>query len=394
MSYSLKDIYKIKKEFYKELDGYSYKKYIINDMSEVVDVENSLVLYIEVVSDKITVLNQGNGEKYGDVFYSLEIEEVSYNDIGFKHNNTKFVEFISKRYGDPWWGHITYTRFKGWARLYWCPETPTLAEQINKLLPCLKLRERYEKWCGILYYIIPIEFTAYDGHIERARLITTGSPNAFVNNFVKNYIKDRHIHGDCIRNYTKLEKAINSWKGECIEKRFENHMKYFYVQKYFKEKDDVWRYADKVLEDANNGVYDYAERICYTPSKTRWINEELVYNLTKKIFKEYNIIPHHSPSFLISSFGGQMHYDVFIAKLNIAIEYQGKQHFEPVDYFGGEESFKKCRQRDIDKKKLSDEHGVGLIYINYNEEITVQLIKERATEVLKQLSEQKAKIPS
>ena len=144
--------------------------------------------------------------------------------------------------------------------------------------------------------------------------------------------------------------------------------------------------ADKVLEETNSGIYDYMERICYTPSKTRWINEELVYNLTKKIFKGYNVISHHSPSFLISSFGGQMHYDVFIAKLNIAIEYQGKQHFEPVAYFGGEESFKKCCQRDIDKKMLSDKYGVGLVYINYNEEITEQLIKERVVEALKQLA--------
>lgn len=72
-----------------------------------------------------------------------------------------------------------------------------------------------------------------------------------------------------------------------------------------------------------------------------------------------------------------MSYDVFIAGLNVAIEYQGKQHFEPVDFFGWEEGYRKTVERDKLKKQLSDEHGVKLIYINYWEDITMKLIDEK-----------------
>ena len=72
-----------------------------------------------------------------------------------------------------------------------------------------------------------------------------------------------------------------------------------------------------------------------------------------------------------------MSYDIFISGLNIAIEYQGKQHFEPVDYFGGEEAFQKVKKRDAEKKKLSEENNVQLIYINYWEDVTPELIQQR-----------------
>lgn len=115
----------------------------------------------------------------------------------------------------------------------------------------------------------------------------------------------------------------------------------------------------------------------YKSSEKKWKNENIIFKLVSKIYKNYTVIPHYQPYFLKSSFGGQMHYDIYISELNIAIEYQGRQHFEPVDYFGGIKSFKKQRIRDKEKKKLSEEHGIKLIYIKYDENITEQLIKDK-----------------
>ena len=46
-----------------------------------------------------------------------------------------------------------------------------------------------------------------------------------------------------------------------------------------------------------------------------------------------------------------MSYDVYICGLKIAIEYQGKQHFEPVDFFGGKDSFENQQYRDRSKSR-------------------------------------------
>ena len=72
-----------------------------------------------------------------------------------------------------------------------------------------------------------------------------------------------------------------------------------------------------------------------------------------------------------------MSYDVYICGLKTAIEYQGKQHFEPVEYFGGKENYEKQVERDKLKLELSEKNGVKLIYINYWEDVTPDLIIEK-----------------
>lgn len=58
-------------------------------------------------------------------------------------------------------------------------------------------------------------------------------------------------------------------------------------------------------------------------------------------------------------------YDFYIPKHKLLIEYQGEQHYAPVEYFGGEEAFK--IQKDIDevKKLYAEEIGIGLLEIPF-----------------------------
>lgn len=51
--------------------------------------------------------------------------------------------------------------------------------------------------------------------------------------------------------------------------------------------------------------------------------------------------------------------------LKILIECDGIQHFQPVDFFGGEESFKKSKLRDLIKDEYCKEHGIKLLRIPY-----------------------------
>ena len=57
-----------------------------------------------------------------------------------------------------------------------------------------------------------------------------------------------------------------------------------------------------------------------------------------------------------------MHLDFYIPSINTAIECQGEQHFRPIDYFGGDEAFKKQVERDRLKYDLCKKHGVNIIY--------------------------------
>jgi hypothetical protein len=60
-------------------------------------------------------------------------------------------------------------------------------------------------------------------------------------------------------------------------------------------------------------------------------------------------------------------YDFYIPELNILIEYDGIQHFKPVDFFGGEKAFEEIRIRDNLKNEYAALHKVILIRVPYTE---------------------------
>jgi hypothetical protein len=59
---------------------------------------------------------------------------------------------------------------------------------------------------------------------------------------------------------------------------------------------------------------------------------------------------------------GGLSLDFYLPDYKIGIECQGRQHFEPVQDFGGEKSFMEGIKRDKRKLSLCKEHGVKLLY--------------------------------
>ena len=70
---------------------------------------------------------------------------------------------------------------------------------------------------------------------------------------------------------------------------------------------------------------------------------------------------------------GKQILDFFLPELNIAIEYQGRQHFEPVGKFGGEDEYKNNVKRDIKKYDLCKEHGIKVLYFSFDKTADVFL---------------------
>ena len=66
---------------------------------------------------------------------------------------------------------------------------------------------------------------------------------------------------------------------------------------------------------------------------------------------------------------GRKEIDIYFPKLKIGIEYQGGQHFKPVDLFGGEEQFKKQLERDYEKIEQCKQNGIILLHFTYDNKI-------------------------
>ena len=66
-------------------------------------------------------------------------------------------------------------------------------------------------------------------------------------------------------------------------------------------------------------------------------------------------------------------FDFYLPELNTCIEYDGRQHFESIEGWGGEKNLKEIQTRDQIKNKYCIDNNIKLIRIKYNENIEEKL---------------------
>ena len=80
--------------------------------------------------------------------------------------------------------------------------------------------------------------------------------------------------------------------------------------------------------------------------------------------------------------GKQLSYDFYLPKYNLLIEFQGGQHEQPVEYFGGKEQFKVQQEHDKRKREYAKLHNINLLEIWYYD---INNIEKILTETLNNL---------
>ena len=66
-------------------------------------------------------------------------------------------------------------------------------------------------------------------------------------------------------------------------------------------------------------------------------------------------------------------FDFYIPLENTIIEYDGKQHTEPIDWFGGEEQFQYTQKHDQIKTQYCKDNNIQLLRISYKDDIEEKL---------------------
>ena len=128
--------------------------------------------------------------------------------------------------------------------------------------------------------------------------------------------------------------------------------------------EEVLREAENILRD-KHGLPRIGEG---------WVSEMQLYNLVKTVFAE---VQHHATPEWIKP----QHLDVYVPPKKLAFEYQGQQHFEPVEFFGGQESFESTVERDRLKAHKCKAKGVILIQWLYTEPIEQRTLMEKLRQV-------------
>ena len=125
-------------------------------------------------------------------------------------------------------------------------------------------------------------------------------------------------------------------------------------------KESYLQYESVLLADMeNNGV-----------KISRWVNETAMFALIHKHYAD--AIYQYRTQWL-----GKQSLDVYVPSLKVAFEYQGLQHFKPIDHFGGEAKFKELQERDARKLQLCKKNKVKVIYWNYDEPVSERVFKQK-----------------
>lgn len=124
--------------------------------------------------------------------------------------------------------------------------------------------------------------------------------------------------------------------------------------------------CDEILRDAENRL---REKHGLPKIGEGWVSETRLFNLVKGLFPD--ALQHFRPKWL-----SPQHLDIFVPSLDIAIEYQGSQHFEAVDYFGGESQFRENQERDQRKRLKCRKAKVKLIEWHHEVEINATELKK------------------
>lgn len=136
--------------------------------------------------------------------------------------------------------------------------------------------------------------------------------------------------------------------GSCLSKRYINDLSEL---KWKCANGHIWKTIPKVVKRGG-----------WCPMCLRYVSENLCREIFQKIFKKKFVKIH--PRWLINEHGGRMELDGYCKKLRLAFEYQGRQHYQIVDFFKGRNLFE-TQQADVLKKRLCEKEGIALIIIPY-----------------------------
>lgn len=116
-----------------------------------------------------------------------------------------------------------------------------------------------------------------------------------------------------------------------------------------------------------------------------YCNNSIGESIIEKVLKDLNIVHERQKKFKDLKLTKYLSYDFYLPELDILIEYQGEQHYKPVEYFGGELKFKNQIIRDKAKKDYAVRSKINLLCIPYKINSYFSIRKE-IEDYIKQIS--------
>jgi len=179
---------------------------------------------------------------------------------------------------------------------------------------------------------------------------------------------------DYVNNYTpevftvpiEQYRTLQRQRQELINEHNSGNFSWIIINNHDKKMSKLVRQIEKYLENITR------EEFGFRKVGEGNVSETILFKIVQKIYLNSNILRNHRPQWL-----NGLELDIFIPEKRIAYEYQGQQHYFPIEAWGGIAALKALKERDSLKKKICKLENITLIEIDYTEPLNEEYIKQK-----------------
>ena len=95
--------------------------------------------------------------------------------------------------------------------------------------------------------------------------------------------------------------------------------------------------------------------------------------LITKLLLDKGVVFNKEHSFEDCTFKNKLRFDFYIPSISMCIEYQGQQHYKPIEIFGGEKAYNLQLKKDIVKREYCKNNNIKMLEIMYSDNIEDRL---------------------
>jgi len=149
----------------------------------------------------------------------------------------------------------------------------------------------------------------------------------------------------------------------------QRHLPYYTLFTRKKNSHDIFE-----KEECKQIENEVREKFAYPRIGEKWISETTLFKVVSSIFSPM-VVFHHYRGIELQG----LELDIWIPGLKVGIEYQGEQHFQAIEHWGGEEGLRKRQENDKKKRLLCEKVGYTLIEFHHLEELSEEAIRKKLT---------------
>lgn len=323
-------------------------------------------------------------------------ENLPYPFVHYSMANGVFLGFAKQQDSDPYLCSCSKPALQNFILLNELDKTENVEGRLDNIQDYI-----FDDEADLLIWVAPLRSVFFPDYFARKSLKHRGNPLDFIkfednlchrcnlskptmeggggSEFMKYYVwyvnQAFYRFGVQSHTFTYLDICPDELK-EFVDTTHKTHDEYYLNQDKIRDSEilkDLRRKSDKAHRLLEKEIENIVRKeFGYKKVGEGWISESMLFKIVQKLYSEQEIERHYRPDWLDG-----LELDIYLPNKKLALEYQGQQHYHPIEIWGGETALKALQDRDRKKALLCEKKGIRLIAIKYTEPLTEEHILSR-----------------